>query len=99
MENATSPSFHQRSNVLDVVHAITTVAPQFPEINVWWYIPRLLHDPKIEIVIEADERGKIDFDGVAMALSGHLFNAEVQVRRHRGAEGKLFRVLSRPRQP
>lgn len=87
---------HHRSNVLDVVRAVTQVAPDHPEIAVWWYVPRLLDNPNIEILVETEGGRATDFTRVAGKIGALLQDANVAVAFHPGPgeTRRLFRVLS-----
>jgi hypothetical protein len=88
---------HHRSNVLDVVRCITQVADDHPEIAVWWYVPRLLENPNIEILVAVEKDRQADFSAIAGKIGAVLQDANVTVARHAGeAETRrLFRVHSR----
>ena len=88
---------HHRSNVLDVVRCITEVAQGHPEIAVWWYVPRLLENPNIEILVAVEDGRKADLSAIAGQIGAVLEDANVTVAHHAGdAETRrLFRVLSR----
>ena len=90
---------HQRSNVLDVVRAVTEVAPDHPGVLVWWYVPRLLEDPKIELLVELRPDSNEDLVAIARAVEGRLPAASVTVTPHGGESEarRLFRVLSSTR--
>ncbi|MFQ5704644.1 MAG: hypothetical protein ACE5HT_11545 [Gemmatimonadales bacterium] len=96
----TDNNAHTRSNVLDVVRAVTEVAPRHPEITVWWYVPRELGNPKIELLVEVATGRQPDFTAIAEDVESHLYNAEVTVARHSGEREirKLFKVASREAQ-
>jgi hypothetical protein len=88
----------RRANVLDIVRAVTEVAPDYPEVAVWWYVPRLLENPEVEIVAEVKDGEAHHLAAAAERLTALLGNASVSVRPHRGAqEGRaLFRLVSGP---
>lgn len=88
---------YHRVNVLDVVRAVTAVAPHHPEVAVWWYVPRLLENPNIELLVEVDAGKTADLDAIGREAGALLHNASVSVALHAGAveERRLFRVLSR----
>ncbi len=90
---------HQRSNVLDVVRAVTEVAPDHPGVLVWWYVPRLLEDPKIELLVEVGPDNHEDLMAIARAVEARLPAATVTVAPHGGSNEtrRLFRVLSSSR--
>jgi len=93
-------STHRRTNVLDVVRAVTEVAPLHPGVAVWWYVPRLLHDPKIELLVEVDRDAAVDIEQAARDVGSRLQHATIHVRPHPGAdeERRLFKVVSRKSQ-
>lgn len=93
----------RRPNILDVVRAVTAVAPDYPEVTVWWYAPEPELTPggnnsgwgALEVVVETASRRSPDFDGLAAQLSERLGWQGVAVRAHRGREEKrLFRMLT-----
>ncbi|MBI2402597.1 MAG: hypothetical protein HYV20_07655 [Gemmatimonadetes bacterium] len=100
----------RRPSILDVVRAVTVVAPRHPQVITWWYRPvspfRLQGEPgtpaepapAVEVVVMLRDGRATNWDAVASELSGHLAGAAVRVRAHRGAEaeGHLVRVLSAP---
>jgi hypothetical protein len=88
---------HTRSNVLDVVRAVTRVAPAHPQVATWWYVPRFLENPRIELLVEVEVGQPADLPGIARAIEAHLTNASVTVAHHPGPgeTRRLFRILSR----
>ena len=92
---------YHRVNVLDVVRAVTEVAQRHPEVAVWWYVPRLLENPNIELLVEIDAGKTADLEAIGREAGELLHHASVRVARHEG-EGerrRLFRVLSRAPSP
>ncbi len=98
----TSPSV-RRPNILDVVRAVTAVAPDYPEVTVWWYAPEPELTPgsnhsgrgALEVVVETASLRSPDLDGLATHLSQRLGWQDVAVRAHRGPDEKrLFRMLT-----
>lgn len=95
----------RRPSILDVVQAVTVVAPSQPEVRAWWYAPptrfHLLGARSddsthiIEVVIEPQPTLRARVDVIAADLSARLGGTPVAVREHRGAgeEQRLFRVL------
>ena len=94
----------RRPNILDVVQAITEVAPAHPHVTTWWYAPNpelmvrgdRFEDRALEIVVETAAAGEAYLGGVASEISGQLSGQPVTVRMHRGSqeEKKLFRMLT-----
>ncbi len=98
----------RQARILDVVRAVTAVAPSHPEVQAWWYAPMpLLHlrgdapgdvreRPPLEVVLEVGENGVVDFDGIAAELSKQLWDYPIATRAHQGGaeEKRLFRLLS-----
>jgi hypothetical protein len=99
----------RRPNILDVVQAVTALAPDHPEVSAWWYVPAggtrdaLAHagevepDRPIDVVVEVDGARTPDLVGIGAQLSERLWKAPVNVRAHRGAaEGQtLYRLVTR----
>ncbi len=97
-------------SILDVVRAVTAVAPRYPQVITWWYRPasrfRLQGEsgtaaeptPRIEVLVTLSNASQIDEETVASELSRLLAGAAVRVAERRGAglEGRLVRVLSAP---
>ncbi len=88
---------HRRTNVLDVVRAVTEVAPLYPGVAVWWYVPRMLHDPRIELLVEVSPEAAVDLERAARDIGSRLEHATVHVGIHHGADEqrRLFKVVSR----
>lgn len=96
------------ASILDVVRAVTDLAPAHPEVTVWWYSPtdmlRLqgelnagaLRRRPVEVAVEA--RGTIspEYEEIAAELSERLWGNPVRVRAYEGLgeTSRLFRVLS-----
>lgn len=95
----------RRPSILDVVQAVTAVAPSHPKVRAWWYAPPTRFHlrgarsddsaHRIEVVIEPRAPGRPDPDSIAADLSVQLGGTPASVREHRGAgeERRLFRVL------
>lgn len=95
-------------SILDVVGAVTVVAPAYPQITTWWYSPatrfRLRGERNgtwqarapLEIAVDLNGDRSPDFDGIAAALAGCLGGVPVAVRAHRGSDEqiRLVRVLT-----
>lgn len=93
-----------RPPILDLLKAVSTVAPAHREVAVWWYVPPA-SDPgstsssplPAELVLQTDRDAAADLDTIRNRLAGLLGNAGVVVRPHRGAAepNHLYRLLSR----
>jgi hypothetical protein len=93
-----------RPPILDLLKAVTTVAPAHREVAVWWYVPPgsdpgsiSSSPPPAELVLQADHEAAPDLDSIRTRLAGLLGDSGVVVRSHRGpAEpNHLYRLLSR----
>jgi hypothetical protein len=93
-----------RPPILDLLKAVSTVAPAHSEVAVWWYVPPApdpasvsSRPPPAELVLETDRDGSADLDAIRTRLAGLLGTAGVVVRPHRGAAepNHLYRLLSR----
>jgi hypothetical protein len=83
--------------ILDIVQAVTEVAPSHPELAVWWYertggagaSPGLL-------VLEARKGASPDTAHIRSELAGRLGTGAVAIRMHRGAgeTQSLYRLLT-----
>jgi hypothetical protein len=83
--------------ILDIVKAVTEVAPSHPELAVWWYertggagtSPGLL-------VLEPRKGASPDTAHIGSELAGRLGTGAVAVRMHRGAgeTQALYRLLT-----
>jgi len=87
----------RRSNVLDIVREVTHTAEAYPEITVWWYVPRLLDNPRVELVLEVEPGANPRMDRIAADVQRGLPDITVEVRAHRpeDVDRRLFRILSR----
>lgn len=100
----------RRPNILDVVEAVTTVAPAHPEVSAWWYVPAgrmaagaVEGDATIEpgrpvmLVVEPSDGAALDLSAIGAELSGQLWRMPVAVRVRKGtAEGEaLYRLVTR----
>jgi hypothetical protein len=88
--------------VLDIVQAVTEVAPSHPEVAVWWYTragePRVgearvgearaneTGASLVQIVLEARGGTQPDTAHIRSALAERLGTATLSVRLHRGGE-------------
>ena len=90
-----------RPPILDLLKAVSTVAPAHREVAVWWYVPpgsdQGTGAPPAELVLQTDRDTPADLDTIRSRLAGLLGDAGVVVRSHRGpAEpNHLYRLLSR----
>lgn len=94
----------RRPNILDVVAAVSEVAPSYPRVTVWWYAP----EPelpvtggekgraRLEIVVETAASAPSDLEVMASDIADRLDWEEVSVRAHRGGgeDKRLFRLLT-----
>jgi hypothetical protein len=83
-------------SILDVVQAVTTVAPSHPQVAVWWYRRSELEGvPPVLLVLEARDGAHPDTERIGLELAERLGPA-VAIRIHRGAgEGRaLYRLLT-----
>jgi hypothetical protein len=80
--------------ILDIVQAVTEVAPSHPELAVWWY-ERTGSRP-VQLVLEARNGASPDPANIDSELAGRLGRAAVAVRMHRGAGETqvLYRLLT-----
>ena len=95
-------------SILDVVRAVTTIAPAHPEVRTWWYSPASqfrLHGEldrdsgervPLEVAVEFETSTPPDFDEISAELANRLWMNPITVRPHRGAEERqrLVRILS-----
>jgi|SRR5215467_1304904 len=94
-----------RLQILDLLNAVTTVAPAHDDIAVWWYRPPggsstsdLMPDTQpAEVVVEPVGGAVPDLDAIRARLAGQLGGRPVTVRPHDGAgeQFHLYRLLSR----
>src|SRR4051812_27117645 len=83
--------------ILDIVQAVTEVAPFHPEVAVWWYERRGTPGaPAVQLVLEGKGGVSPDTVSIGVALADRLSTREVAVRTYRGAaEGHtLYRLLT-----
>jgi hypothetical protein len=94
-----------RPPILDLLKAVSSVAPAHREVAIWWYVPPG-SDPgsastttpaAAELVLQTDDATAADLETIRARLAGLLGESEVVVRSHRGpAEpNHLYRLLSR----
>lgn len=98
----------RRPSILDVVQAVTAVAPSHREVHAWWYAPPTRFHlrgarsddsaHRVEVVIEPRPSVRLNLESIAADLSARLSGTPTDVRGHRGAdeERRLFRVLRQP---
>jgi hypothetical protein len=100
----------RQPSILDVVHAVKSVAPAHPEVAAWWYTPpqrlRLAGDLpgsagaslSLEVVVEGTPAALAEAPcaQIARELSAALSGVTVTTRTHRGdrEERPLFRIVS-----
>jgi hypothetical protein len=93
-----------RPPILDLLKAVSSVAPAHREVAVWWYVPPGSDPgsvsgspPAAELVLQTDRDGTVDLDSIRTRLAGLLGDTGVLVRSHRGAAepNHLYRLLSR----
>jgi hypothetical protein len=73
--------------ILDIVHAVTEVAPSHPEVVVWWYARAdEAGAPPALLVLEARDGVYPDTASIGSELAGRLGPGAVAVRRHSGAD-------------
>jgi hypothetical protein len=85
-------------NMIDVVQAVTEVAPSHPEVSVWWYRrAETLGAPPVLLVLEARDGARPDVERVGSELARRLGPATIAIRTHRGAgeAQTLYRLLTR----
>lgn len=86
--------------ILDVIQAVTQVAPAHPEVAVWWYVRSSTEGGNgsraVELVIEARDGVAPDVARIGPELGQRLGGAAVSARVHRGAAetAPLYRVLT-----
>jgi hypothetical protein len=82
--------------ILDVVQAVTRLAPSHPEVAVWWYAPAATGAPGLLLVLESREGALPDAASIGSELAGRFGPGMVTVRTHRGAaEGQArYRLLT-----
>ena len=88
----------RRSNVLDIVREVTQTARGYPDITVWWYVPRLLDNPRVELVLEVQPGANPPFERIAADVQRGLNDVTVAARAHgpEDAARRLFRILTLP---
>lgn len=84
--------------ILDVVQAVTRLAPSYPEVAVWWFAPAATGASRVLLVLEPRERALPDAASIGSELAGRFGPGAVTVRVHRGAaeEQARYRLLTPP---
>jgi hypothetical protein len=83
--------------ILDIVQAVTEVAPSHPELAVWWYErTSVAGAPPVLLVLEARKGASPDTALIGSELAGRLGTGAVAIRMHRGAgeTQALYRLLT-----
>src|SRR3954453_13458764 len=86
--------------ILDIIHAVTEVAPAYPEVTVWWYVRASTEGGNgaqpVQIVLEAVDGVAPDVARIGPELGQRLGGAAVSARAHHGAAetAPLYRVLT-----
>jgi hypothetical protein len=83
-------------SILDVVQAITQLAPSHPEVAVWWFAPASPEAPGPMLVLESREGALPDAASIGSELAGRFGPGVITIRVHRGAaEGQArYRLLT-----
>jgi hypothetical protein len=94
-----------RLQILDLLNAVSAVAPAHGEVAVWWYLPPggststdLMPDTQpAEVVVEPVTGAAPDLESIQARLADRLGGRRVTVRPHGGAAERfhLYRLLSR----
>jgi hypothetical protein len=85
------------ASILDLVHAVTELAPSHPEVEVWWYArsgePGM---PAMLLVLQPRVGARPDASGIRGELARRLGPEALTVRLHQGAAEtqSLYRVLT-----
>jgi hypothetical protein len=85
-------------SILDVVQAVTGLAPSHPEVAVWWFAPAATTGAsRVVLVLEPREGALPDAGGIGSELAARFGPRAVTVRVHRGAaEGQARYRLFTP---
>jgi hypothetical protein len=84
-------------NMIDVLKAVTEVAPSYPEVAVWWYRRvETAGAPPVLLVLEPRDGARPDTERVASELARRLGPATSTIRLHRGVDEvqTLYRLLT-----
>lgn len=96
-----------RLQILDLLKAVSAVAPAHQEVAVWWYLPPGSAQPAAqgpdadgvtaEVVVEPAAGARPDVDAIRARLVGQLGGRPVVVRPHGGQSEQyhLYRLLTR----
>ena len=94
-----------RLQILDLLNAVTSVAPAHDDIAVWWYRPPggsstsdMIPDTQpAEVVVEPIGGAVPDLEAIRVRLAVQLGGRSVTVRPHGGTAERfhLYRLLSR----
>jgi hypothetical protein len=71
--------------ILDIVEAVTRLAPSHPEVAVWWYAPAATGAPGILLVLEPREGALPAAASIGSELAERFGPGTATVRMHRGA--------------
>jgi hypothetical protein len=83
--------------ILDLIQAVTQMAPSYPEVAVWWYARATPGGaPRVLLVLEPRSGAVADAAGIDAELAGRFGPEGVTVRMHRGASEAqtLYRLLT-----
>jgi hypothetical protein len=86
--------------ILDVIEAVTQVAPSHPEVAVWWYVRSSREGGNgarvVELVLESRDDAAPEVARIGPELGQRLGGAAVSARVHRGAAetAPLYRLLT-----
>ena len=96
-----------RLQILDLLKAVSSVAPAYREVAVWWYLPpgadqaaadRADSYPvPAEVVVEPAAGARLDLEAIRRRLIGQLGGRPIVVRPHGGPSERfhLYRLLTR----
>ncbi len=93
-----------RLQILDLLKAVSSVAPAYREVAVWWYLPpgaaeatAEIEGVPAEVVVEPAEGARVDLEAIRSRLIGQLGGRPVVVRPHAGQAERfhLYRLLTR----
>jgi hypothetical protein len=83
--------------ILDIVQAVTDVAPSHPQVAVWWYgRAEMTGAAPVLVVLEARDGARPDTERIGSELARRLGPAAIAIRTHRGAgeAQTLYRLLT-----
>jgi hypothetical protein len=86
-------------SILDLVQAVSELAPAHPEVAAWWYTRVAdLGSPPMVVVIESIDGSEADCAAIGTELQRRLRPDAVAVRPHRAAAeaATLYRLLTAP---